>query len=45
MPEADICPKCGAAMELVKPDRSPIPPSRLCICPNCKLLAWDDKDG
>ena len=44
MPEADICPKCGATMELVKPDRSSTP-SRLRICPKCKLIAWDDKDG
>ena len=40
-PEADSCPKCGTAMELLAPDAA----SRLRICPKCKLLAWDDDDG
>ena len=28
-------------MELLAPDTA----SRLRICPNCKLLAWDEDDG
>ena len=40
MPEADICPKCGSTMKMLAPDS----PSRLRICPNCDLLAWDE-DG
>jgi len=39
-PEADICPKCGATMEFLVPDDAA--PSRLRICPNCSLLAWDE---
>ena len=40
-PESDLCPKCGATMEIVAPKAA----SRLRLCPNCKLLAWDEDDG